>query len=111
MNSLLSTHRPYKLAPLEDRCAPRIRLSIPAKLRLSGGQPFAVTLNDLSLAGFRCDALTRLHPKDICWLTIAGLAAQQSEVVWNDGLQLGCAFSNLLDPAVLDHVVARWAVH
>jgi PilZ domain len=109
MNSLVKDGHRYKLAPLEDRCAPRISLYIPAKLRLSGCQPFSVTIIDLSLAGFRCDAATRLRTRDLCWLTISGLAAQQSEVVWNDGIQLGCAFSNLLDPAVVDHVIARWA--
>lgn len=110
MDSLINTHRPYKLASLEDRCAPRVSLYIPAKLRLSGGQPFSVTVIDLSMAGFRCDASTRLRAREICWLTVAGLAAQQSEVAWNDGVQLGCAFSNLLDPAVIDHIIARWAL-
>jgi hypothetical protein len=110
MDLSLEYYRPYKLAPLEDRCAPRVTLSLPAKLRLPGGRPFCVTVTDLSLAGFRCDAATRLHPNDRCWLTVAGLGGQQSEVVWNDGIQLGCAFSNLLDPAVVDHIVARWAL-
>jgi hypothetical protein len=96
---------PYKLATLEDRCAPRIRLRIAAKLRYSGGQPFSVLVTDLSVAGFRCELTSGAKPPALCWLTLPGLGALQSEVAWNDGCQVGCAFSNLLDQAVLDHIL------
>jgi hypothetical protein len=96
---------PYKLATLEDRCAPRIRLRIAAKLRYSGGQPFSVLITDLSVAGFRCELTSGARPPALCWLTLPGLGSLQSEVAWNDGCQVGCAFSNLLDQAVLDHVL------
>ncbi len=96
---------PYKLASLEDRCAPRIPLRINAKLRYSGGQSFSVLVTDLSVAGFRCELTSGVRPPAICWLTLPGLSGLQSEVAWNDGCQVGCAFSNLLDQAVLDHVL------
>jgi hypothetical protein len=35
-----------------------------------------------------------------------GLSGWQAEVAWNNGCQVGCAFSNLLDQAVLDHILA-----
>ncbi len=96
---------PYKLATLEDRCAPRIRLRISAKLRYSGGQPFSVLVTDLSVAGFRCELTSSARPPALCWLTLPGLGALQSEVAWNDGCQVGCAFSRLIDQAVLDHIL------
>ncbi len=96
---------PYKLASLEDRCAPRIALRIKARLRYSGSQSFSVLVTDLSVAGFRCELTSGVRPPAICWLTLPGLAGWQSEVVWNDGFQIGCAFSSLLDQAVLDHIL------
>ena len=100
-------YHPYKLASLEDRCAPRTQLRLPAKLRFSGGQPFSVLVTDLSIAGFRCDLATGARPPAICWITLPGLGSLQCEVAWNDSIQMGCAFSNLLDQAVLDHILAN----
>ena len=100
-------YHPYKLASLEDRCAPRTQLRLPAKLRFSGGQPFSMLVTDLSIAGFRCDLATGARPPAICWITLPGLGSLQSEVAWNDSIQMGCAFSNLLDQAVLDHILAN----
>ena len=97
---------PYKLATLEDRCAPRIPLRIKGKLRYSGAQPFSVLITDLSVAGFRCELTSGARPPAMCWLTLPGLSGWQSEVAWNNGCQVGCAFSNLLDQAVLDHILA-----
>ena len=97
---------PYKLASLEDRCAPRIPLRIKAKLRYSGGQSFPVLVTDLSVAGFRCELTSGVRPPALCWVTMAGLSGWQAEVAWNDGCQVGCAFSHLLDQAVLDHILA-----
>ena len=100
-------YNPYKLASLEDRCAPRTQLRLPAKLRFSGGQPFSVLVTDLSIAGFRCDLATGARPLAICWITLPGLGSLQCEVAWNDSIQMGCAFSYLLDQAVLDHILAN----
>ena len=97
---------PYQLASLEDRCAPRIRLRIAAKLRYSSGQAFSVLVTDLSVAGFRCELTSSARPPALCWLTLPGLRALQSEVAWNNGCQVGCAFSNVLDQAVLDHILS-----
>ncbi|MEK6638588.1 MAG: PilZ domain-containing protein [Pseudomonadota bacterium] len=97
---------PYKLASLEDRCVPRIKLKIMAKLRYKGERPFSVLVTDLSIAGFRCETVSGTRPPATCWLTLPGLASLLSEVAWNDGYQIGCAFSDLLDQAVLDHILA-----
>jgi hypothetical protein len=42
-----------------------------------------------------------------CWLTMPGLQGIQSEIVWNTGHMVGCAFSNLLSRVVLDNILAR----
>ena len=99
---------PYLVAAQEDRCAPRTRLKIPASLRPSGDKGFATTVQDLSISGFACEALSRMHTGSLCWLTLPGLAALQAEVVWNDNGLVGCAFANLLNPAVFETIVARY---
>lgn len=105
----LDVHNRYAIAAQEDRCAPRTRLTIPASLRPSGDKGFATTVRDLSLGGFSCEALARMRPGALCWLTLPGLAALQAEVIWNHDGMVGCAFANLLNPAVFDAVVARYS--
>lgn len=95
----------YQAAALEDRCAPRISLLVPAMLRMSGGHGFAVLLTDLSVAGFACEMMTGMHPGTLCWLTLPGLAGLESRIVWNNGQKVGCEFAQLLGEAVLDWII------
>jgi len=104
----LTSNDRYALAAQEDRCAPRTRIAIPAMLRASGDRPFATVVKDLSLGGFSCEAVTSLRSGAICWLTLPGLMALQAEVIWNHQGMIGCAFANLLNPAVHDALIARY---
>jgi hypothetical protein len=107
MSQTTDVHTRYALAAQEDRCAPRIRLRIPATLRGSGAPGFSVLVTDLSMAGFACEAVTGIPRGSICWLTLPGMAGLQSEVIWNNGLMVGCAFANLMNGAVLQSIVSR----
>jgi hypothetical protein len=107
MTSSYDSSNRYAIAAQEDRSAPRISLKIPATLRPSGQTGFSVVVRDLSLSGFACEAVTGMHVGTICWLTLPGLGGLQAEVMRNDGIVVGCAFANLLNPAVLDSVIAR----
>ena len=98
----------YTIAAQEDRCAPRMALSIPTSLRPSGDKGFATTVHDLSLGGFSCEALSQMRPGALCWLTLPGLAALQAEVIWNHAGMVGCAFANLLNPAVFESILDRY---
>ncbi|MEE9433529.1 MAG: PilZ domain-containing protein [Sphingorhabdus sp.] len=100
----------YAEAALEDRSAPRVKLRIPAILRPSGTAGYHVTISDLSLSGFSAEALTCQPPGSRLWITIPGLTPLQAEIVRNDGTIVGCAFSNFLNQAVLDNLVARYRV-
>ena len=108
MHGAPTTFRSYADAAQEDRCAPRRQGSIPATLRAAGTRAFPTVVHDLSLGGFCCTAVSRLHPGTICWLTLPGLESLQSRVVWWEASQVGCAFDNLLNPIVLETMVARW---
>jgi hypothetical protein len=98
----------YSIAAQEDRCAPRTRIMIPASLRASGGRSFQTVVHDLSLGGFCCSAVNRMHPGTICWISLPGLQSLQAEVVWWDNSLMGCAFQDLLSPVVHDNILARF---
>jgi hypothetical protein len=95
----------YATASLEDRCAPRLKIRIPASLRQSGSPGFSVMIQDLSISGFAAEALTGMKPGTRVWISIPGLCPQQAEVEWNDGFTIGCSFHNLLNTAVLDAIL------
>lgn len=99
----------YEFAAQEDRSAARVKLSIPASLRPSGGRSFQTVVRDLSLSGFSATAVSRIHPGTRCWLTMPGMESLPAKVVWWDNGLIGCAFENLLSPIILDNIVARWS--
>jgi hypothetical protein len=98
----------YEDAAQEDRSAPRVRLKIPAMMRPSGSPGFSVIVRDLSLSGVACEAMTGMGPGTRIWLTLPGLSALQAKIVWNDGTIVGSEFSTLLNPAVLQNILARF---
>lgn len=91
----------------EDRCAPRLKLKIPASLRAPGQQAFQIMVTDLSIAGFACEAVSGMNKGSICWLTLPSMTGLEGEVMWNTGQFIGCSFRTLLNGAVLDFIVAR----
>jgi hypothetical protein len=107
MTTMTDFQSRYALAAQEDRCAPRIPLRIQASLRGPGAPGFSIIVTDLSIAGFACEAVTGLPKGSICWLTLPGMAGLQAEVIWNNGIMVGCAFANLINGAVLDSIVQR----
>jgi hypothetical protein len=98
----------YTYASQEDRCSPRTRISIPATLRASGSKGFQTVVHDLSISGFSCMAINRLHPRTVCWITLPGLESLQGEVVWWNDSMVGCAFHQLLSPIVYDNLLDRF---
>jgi PilZ domain len=98
----------YAIASEEDRCSTREKVEIPASLRPSGSTGFAVIVKNLSVAGFSAEALTGMKPGSRIFVTLPGLAAQQAEIVWNDGTLIGCSFHDLLNTAVYESLVRRY---
>ncbi len=98
----------YAIAAQEDRSAPRTRIAIPASLRASGAKAFQTVVHDLSLSGFSCSSINRMHPGTVCWLQLPGLESLQGEVIWWNNSLVGCAFHQLLSPIVHDNIIARF---
>ena len=100
----------YAESAFEDRSAPRKKIRMPAIFRPSGSEGFSVTIHDISLSGFSAQALTCQPVGTRVWITIPGLAPLQAEIARNDRTNVGCAFTQLLNQAVLDNLVARYRV-
>lgn len=97
----------YRDATQENRCAARITLAIPARMRVAGSQGCNTVIRNLSVAGFNVDAIGGMRPGRRCWLTISGLESLQSEVVWQKNGIAGCSFHSLLSPLVLESILNR----
>lgn len=98
----------YGHAALEDRCSPRLRINLPARLRPSGGRAFQTMVSDLSLSGFCANAMERMVPGNRCWLSLPGMAAMKADVIWWESGRVGCAFETLLSPIVYDNILVRY---
>lgn len=86
------------------RRAERVTVRMQASLREPSFSKFDVLVSDLSTDGFRCETHYRVALESIVWLTIPGLAPLESRVVWASGQAYGCAFTQPLHVAVLEHV-------
>ena len=98
----------YAVAAQEDRSAPRTRIAIPASLRASGAKSIQTVVHDLSLSGFSCLSINRMHAGTVCWLQLPGLESLQAEVIWWNNSLIGCAFHSLLSPIVHDNILAKF---
>ena len=87
---LISPDR-YAIAAQEDRCAPRTRLTIPVRLRLSGAGAIETVVHDLSISGFSAATLNRMHEGQLCWLTLPGLEARQANDSRQRAIRSTCA--------------------
>jgi hypothetical protein len=97
----------YEHASQEDRSAPRMRVHIAATVRPAGVRTFQTIVRDLSVAGFTATSATRIDSHSLCWLTMAGFAPLQAEVIWWDAGLFGAAFASMLPPEQFDALVAK----
>jgi hypothetical protein len=77
-------------------------------MRPSGSSGYSVIVRNLSLSGVACEALTGMAAGTQVRLTLPGLMAIQAKVIWNDCHIVGCEFSNMLNPAVLQNILTRF---
>lgn len=90
----------------ESRTTLRKAVGLRARLRDVGAKSFEIKVIDLSLTGFRAETVFNLHPGELVWISLPGLAGIEAEVAWKSHEHIGCAFRRPLYPAVFDHIVA-----
>lgn len=77
-----------------------------ARFRTPGGSSDNVTVDDLSIEGFRVRWQYRLDPGTRVWITLPKLGILAAIVRWNRDFELGCEFERPLHPSVFSHVLA-----
>lgn len=90
---------------LDCRRVQRLALSLPASARERGRSRFAVRIVDLSTHGCRIEIPVGLVAESSIWLSIAGLNAMKSRVVWHRSNFAGLEFDPPMSEAVLDSVL------
>jgi|CXWL01.1.fsa_nt_gi hypothetical protein len=92
----------------DGRRTERLGVQMKAALRSAGAIKFDVDVRDMSVAGFRFDTVYTLKVGARVWLTVPGLQALESKVMWCEGFHYGCAFVAPLHTAVFDRIVSQF---
>jgi hypothetical protein len=92
----------------DGRRAARLDVKMKAALRASGAAKFEIDVLDISVVGFRFDAVGKLNVGDRVWLTIPGMGGLESIVVWHESFHYGSEFVLPLHMAVFDHVLKQF---
>lgn len=92
----------------DGRRAERLDVQMKAALRASGSAKFDIEVFDISVVGFRFDAISKLNVGDRVWLTIPGMGGLESIVVWRENFHYGSAFVSPLHTAVFDHILKQF---
>ncbi|MBB4860359.1 hypothetical protein HNO88_003702 [Novosphingobium chloroacetimidivorans] len=100
----------YERAALEDRCAPRVCLSILATLS-AGGEQLQVWITDLSIAGFSAKTQAPLLVGERCRLKLPSIMPLSATVTRSEDLDIGCSFTRLFEPRIFDQLLAGWRNH
>jgi hypothetical protein len=80
-------------------------LSIVCDVRQGMGAWRRLSLEDLSVGGFRIARFGEADPAQPVKIRIPGLQVLSAQVCWQDGPAIGCAFATPLHEAVFDHLV------
>ena len=76
----------------------------------TGGAPSDVTIDDLSLTGFRMSGVHGLHEGDLIKIGLAGVGVREAAIVWlGDGVA-GCSFSNPIAQFELERTISASTV-
>lgn len=94
------------LAPVDDRVARRRLVNFGARMRAPDAHGLDVTVVDLSPGGCKVTPPHHLEVGRVFWLKLSDLEARHCEVIWIDGDNAGCEFSQPLSAKEMDSVCA-----
>lgn len=89
----------------DRRYAIRINVQIDAELLNEGRKLCAVTLTNLSITGCRFESNLPLRLPAPVTLLIEGVDPIEGEVVWADGMLVGCHFAQALSPTICNRII------
>ncbi|MFN3388814.1 MAG: PilZ domain-containing protein [Allosphingosinicella sp.] len=94
------------LAPVDDRSARRRLVNFGARVREANARGLDVTVIDLSPGGCKVTPPHHLEVGRVFWLKLSDLEARHCEVIWIDGKNAGCEFSQPLSVREMESVCA-----
>lgn len=94
-------------SPLGNRRNAREIIEAEIFVRQSDSQLFRATLSDVSVSGFKMTSYTYLDDKKPVYIRLPGIQTLSARIKWHDHQDYGCAFTNDLHPAVLEHLVSK----
>lgn len=84
---------------IDPRTGERLAVQIPATARLPDGAPVPITIQDLSISGFRAKIPLKLQPGMLLRIGLPTGRSPHALVVRALDESFGCAFMGPLDPA------------
>ncbi|SEN65462.1 PilZ domain-containing protein [Sphingomonas gellani] len=84
------------------RTLPRATIARPSTLRAEDAVPLDVTVEDLSIAGFRFSSADPIAVGTPVRVGLAGAGRADAEVAWRKGTHHGCLFTSPLTPAAIE---------
>ena len=75
-------------------------------LRASDGKPQDVTIDDLSLTGFRMSGADDMNQGDLIMVGLAGVGAREASVAWVGDGTAGCSFSSPITPLQFEMTIS-----
>lgn len=75
-------------------------------LRIGNGTPQDVTIDDLSLTGFRMSGVDEMTRGDLIMVGLAGVGAREANVVWVGEGIAGCSFSSPITPHQFEKTIS-----
>ena len=94
------------LAGTDQRLARRRLVNFGGRLREAEARDSEVTILDLSPNGCRLTPPRHLEVGRVFWLKLSDLEARHCDVLWIEGGEVGCDFSNPLTTEELDLLCA-----
>ncbi len=92
-------------ARVDPRTGERLPVEISATARLPAGEPVTITIDDLSLGGFRATVPLPLKPGMLLRIGLPTGRSPHAIVVRSEGESIGCAFTA---PLELDALLREW---
>lgn len=97
----------FQTALSVDRRRPREIIEAEIFVKQSDTQLFRATLSDLSVSGFKVKSYTDLDLKKPVYIRLPGIQTLSAQIKWSNYQDYGCAFTDDLHPAVLEHLMTK----
>lgn len=95
---------------IDPRTGERLPVEILATARQPAGAPVAITINDLSMSGFRATIPLAVTPGMLLRIGLPTGRSPHAMVVRTDGDSVGCSFMAPLEPGELKLLMGEWPI-